>query len=468
MEKHSGHAPSLAQAFADLRISPEILKAIAGMGFEKPTPVQLQVIPLMLQGSDVVVQSQTGTGKTAAFAVPILQNMDLRAGLQALILVPTRELALQVTDEFHSLGKHTKFSIVTVYGGASMEVQLDALRRGANVVVATPGRLLDHMGRGTIDLSRIRTLVLDEADLMLDMGFIDDVRQIIDATPQERHTCLFSATLPPEISQLAHEYLVTPETVRINEEQLAVGNIKQEYISVDPREKVSALATILKLRNTQSAIVFTRTKLGADSLSRSLHSLGFHVYALHGNLTQSRRERVMADFHAKKFNILVATDIAARGLDIDDVELIVNYNLPEDPKVYVHRIGRTARAGKAGSAIAFCTNLMETRFIEQVAVFANSEITELKIDIDRSLRPKFSPRSHPQSGGRGYGEGGRGRSYGGGGRGGGYGQGRGGSFHRRSDSGEHSHGYGEGRAQRPRSQQGHYGGRTGGHHHPRG
>lgn len=428
--------------FAALRINENILRAIRDLGFDKPTDVQSQVVPLMFQGSDVVVQSQTGTGKTASFAISILQCLTAKQNVQALIVVPTRELALQVVEEFKELGKYSRFSIIAVYGGASMEVQVDALRRGAQVAVATPGRLLDHIRRGSIDLSSVHFLVLDEADLMLDMGFIDDVRQIIQATPNERQTCLFSATLPIEIAQLSSDYLNCPETVRIKEEQLAVDRIKQEYYSVDPREKVSAVATLLKLRGNPASVIFTRTKAGADSLEHSLRSLGFEVRALHGNLTQSKRERVMDEYRHKRFNILVATDIAARGLDIDDVDLVVNYNLPEDPKIYVHRIGRTARAGKEGQSVAFVTNLMERRFIEDTAVFSNSTITELVMEIDRSLKPKFAPRG--TFGGRGGGrfggrDGGRGR-FGGrdgdrGGSRGGYGQDRGSSGGYRGGSG---------------------------------
>ncbi|MDD5348230.1 MAG: DEAD/DEAH box helicase [Candidatus Omnitrophica bacterium] len=395
--------------FAALRINENILHAIRDLGFEKPTDVQQQVIPLMLQGSDVVVQSQTGTGKTASFAISILMELKAEPRIQALIVVPTRELALQVVEEFREIGKYSRFAIAPIYGGVSMEPQISAVRNGAQVVVATPGRLLDHLRQGTIDLSSVGFLILDEADLMLDMGFIDDVRQIIQATPQERQTSLFSATLPIEIAQLSSEYLNTPESVRIKEEQLAVDLIKQEYISIDPREKVSAIATLLKSRNSPSSVIFCRTKAGADSLERSLRSLGFNVRALHGNLTQARRERVMDDYRNKRFNTLVATDIAARGLDIDDVDLVVNYNLPEDPKIYVHRIGRTARAGKSGMAVSFVTNLMEKRFIEDTAVFSNSQINELKLEIDHTLKPKFTPRSDD----RGYGRGGSGRGFGG-------------------------------------------------------
>jgi ATP-dependent RNA helicase DeaD len=437
-------------AFAALRINENLLKAIRDLGFDKPTDVQSQVIPLMFQGSDVVVQSQTGTGKTASFAISILQCLAPKQHVQALIVVPTRELALQVVEEFKELGKYSRFSIIAVYGGASMEVQVDALRRGAQIVVATPGRLLDHIRRGSINLSTAHFLVLDEADLMLDMGFIDDVRQIIQATPNERQTCLFSATLPVEIAQLSSDYLNCPETVRIKEEQLAVDRIKQEYFSVDPREKVSAVATLLKLRGNPATVVFCRTKAGADSLEHSLRSLGFEVRALHGNLTQARRERVMDEYRHKRFNILVATDIAARGLDIDDVDLVINYNLPEDPKIYVHRIGRTARAGKDGQSVAFVTNLMERRFVEDTAVFSNSTITELVMEIDRSLKPKFAPRGTfgGRQGGRGFGGRGGGRGFGGdrGSRGGyggdrgsssrgGYGQDRGSSGGYRGGSG---------------------------------
>jgi len=434
----SGVSTQGPAGFAALRINDNILKAIRDLGFENPTDVQSQVVPLMFQGSDVVVQSQTGTGKTASFAISILQCLTPKQNVQALIVVPTRELALQVVEEFKDLGKYSRFSIIAVYGGASMEVQVDALRRGAQIAVATPGRLLDHIRRGSIDLSNVHFLVLDEADLMLDMGFIDDVRQIIQATPNERQTCLFSATLPIEIAQLSSDYLNCPETVRIKEEQLAVDRIKQEYYSVDPREKVSAVATLLKLRGNPASVIFTRTKAGADSLEHSLRSLGFEVRALHGNLTQSKRERVMDEYRHKRFNILVATDIAARGLDIDDVDLVVNYNLPEDPKIYVHRIGRTARAGKEGQSVAFVTNLMERRFVEDTAVFSNSTITELVMEIDRSLKPKFAPRG--TFGGRGGGRfGGRDSGRGFGGRGGGSRGGYGG------DRGSSRGGYGQDR-----------------------
>ena len=421
-------APTL-EGFVKLRVAPPILKAIAQMGFTAPTEVQEHVIPLMLQGSDVVVQSQTGTGKTAAFAISILQTLHQERKLQSLIIVPTRELCLQVVEEFRSLGKYMPhYSILPIYGGVGMEPQISGIRNGAQVVVATPGRLLDHLRQGNINFEHIRILVVDEADLMLDMGFIDDIRQIISNMPVERQTSLFSATLPLEVAQLADEYLNAPETVRIHEEQLAVERIQQEYYSIDPKHKISAVATVLKARNTPSTIIFCRTKAGADSLERSLHSLGFTVRALHGNLTQAKRERVMDEYRQRKFNILVATDIAARGLDVNDVDLVINYNLPEDPKVYVHRIGRTARAGKKGMALSLCTNLAEIRFIEQTAQFSNSQINELKMEVDLSLIPKRMPYSHDDGDGRRGG-------YRGGRSSGGYGGSRGGSYGGRSSGG---------------------------------
>ncbi|MFH1107450.1 MAG: DEAD/DEAH box helicase [Candidatus Micrarchaeota archaeon] len=383
--------------FDKLGISPDILKAVHDAGFTEPTAIQEQAIPVMLQGLDVIAQAQTGTGKTAAFAVTILQTLKPAKNTEALVLVPTRELAMQVVEEFKLLGRHSPHSILAVYGGENIERQIRELQKGAQVVVGTPGRIIDHLERRTLNLSHAKIVVLDEADRMLDMGFIDDVKLILSHTAAHKQTLLFSATMPQQIIDLSRQSMVDPQVIKTSEDKLTVDNVLQLYVGVDGRDKISALTALLRLKKPSRTIIFTRTKYGADNLHYSLERQGFHSIALHGNLTQAKREKSLDDFRRREGTVLVATDIAARGLDIDDVALVVNYNIPEEPMTYVHRIGRTARAGKEGEAVSFATNLAEKRFLEDVAKMTGSAISEMKLEF------KGRPASNEDTEYRGHG-----------------------------------------------------------------
>jgi len=348
----------MSQTFESLRIDPRILKAIEKKGWSEPTPVQVDTIPVIMDGRDVMAQAQTGTGKTAAFGIPILQRIEKGKIPSALVLVPTRELGLQVSEEIKEIGEFMDIRVLPVYGGASIDVQFEALRRGVEIVVGTPGRVIDHIKRGTLDLRGIKFLVLDEADRMLDMGFIDDIRYIISKLPKQRNTMLFSATLPGEIRELASEHMKDPESIIISEDKLVLPNTDQTFINVGRKNKIWALCRILDSEKPK-AIVFCQTKRMVDTLNRSLTSYGYPVAALHGDLTQSKREKVLEDFRSGKIMVLIATDVAARGLDILDVTHVINYDIPENPEVYVHRIGRTGRAGKDGKAITFVSSQEE-------------------------------------------------------------------------------------------------------------
>ncbi len=364
--------------FDKLKVHANIQKAIEKLGFKEPTDIQREAIPILLQGIDLIGQAQTGTGKTAAFAITILQTLKPSKQSQALILVPTRELVLQVVAEFRELGTHMQYSIIPIYGGEDIGRQIRALQHGSQIIVATPGRLLDHLQRRNIDLSHIHTCVVDEADRMLDMGFIDDVTRIISHIPKERQMMLFSATMPDAIVQLARRTMRNPEIIKVSEDKLPVEKISQHFIMSDPYHKIPILVHLLQQRKPKLTIVFTRTKRGADNLFYSLRNKNFRVTLLHGNLSQARREKSMHSFRHAHSDILVATDIAARGLDVDDVELIVNYNIPDDAYVYAHRIGRTARAGKSGDAITFVTNVAEQRNLQQFSRELNCKIIEIK------------------------------------------------------------------------------------------
>ena len=352
--------------FADLGLLPELLRAVQDAGFSAPMPVQARVIPIVLSGRDVIVQAQTGTGKTAAFALPILQQCrPLEQRVQALVLTPTRELALQVTAVFHQLGRYTRVRAVPVYGGQPIERQIRALRDGADIVVGTPGRIIDHLRRETLQLDGVRMVILDEADEMLNMGFIEDVEWILDQTPATRQTGLFSATIPERVAQLAHRYLHDPVRVTIAPEHITVPHIRQIVYEVPESAKLAALQRVLAFEQPTSAIIFCRTKSGADTLAQALQARGEDAEAIHGDLTQAQRDRVMARFRAGKAVLLVATDLAARGLDIPQVTHVINYDIPQDPESYVHRIGRTGRAGAPGTAITLVTP-RERRMIREI------------------------------------------------------------------------------------------------------
>ncbi len=365
--------------FTALNLRPELEQAISALGYLKPTPIQAGMIPLMLTGADVIGQAQTGTGKTAAFALPILHKLEPgRRVPQALVMAPTRELALQVAEAIINFGQFCNVQVAAIYGGAAYARQISQLRRGVDVVVGTPGRLLDLLNRGLLDLSEIRTVVLDEADEMLSMGFLEDIEAILAATPAERQTALFSATLPTEIRRLAEQYMRKPQSVIIQREQVTVAAIEQRCYLVNEHEKTAALTRLFEMEEISSALIFVRTRAGSSELANALSTRGFPSEALNGDLSQDARERTLNRFRAGQIKVLVATDVAARGLDIDGISHVFNYDLPEDPEVYVHRIGRTGRAGKTGIALTLVTPY-EKRRLREIERFARSNLTQMPI-----------------------------------------------------------------------------------------
>ncbi|MBR7800386.1 DEAD/DEAH box helicase [Undibacterium fentianense] len=343
--------------FADLQLSDAIQRALSDVGYESPSPIQAATIPTLLEGRDVLGQAQTGTGKTAAFALPILSNLDIRQSApQALVLAPTRELAIQVAEAFQTYARYIPdFHVLPIYGGQSYGPQLSALRRGVHVVVGTPGRVIDHLDKGSLDLSQLKTLVLDEADEMLRMGFIDDVERILQETPEGHQTALFSATMPSVIKRIAQTYLNKPAEITVAAKTGTADNIRQRYWLVSGMHKLDALTRILEAETFDGMIIFARTKLGTEELASKLSARGFSVAAINGDIQQAQRERTIQQLKDGKIDILVATDVAARGLDVERISHVVNYDVPYDPESYTHRIGRTGRAGRSGEAILFIT-----------------------------------------------------------------------------------------------------------------
>ncbi|MEX0885627.1 MAG: DEAD/DEAH box helicase [Phycisphaeraceae bacterium] len=343
--------------FADLRLSEPILRAVATEGYSVATPIQSMTIPHALEGRDVLGSAQTGTGKTAAFALPVLHRLaETRGGKRArgLVLCPTRELAKQIADSFATYGRHLSISGTVIFGGVNQNPQVSALRRGVDVIVATPGRLQDLMNQGHVDLGAVQTLVLDEADRMLDMGFINDIERIVKHLPAKRQTLLFSATMPQAIRRLADRLLTNPATVAVTPEQPTLDAVEQSVCHVQTRNKPALLAHLLDGMNITRALVFTRTKHGADRVTKQLRTCNHQADAIHGNKTQNARERALKQFALGRTRVLVATDVAARGIDVDGISHVINYDLTHEPETYVHRIGRTARAGASGVAISFC------------------------------------------------------------------------------------------------------------------
>ena len=343
-------------SFKELGLSPQIQQALDELGFDEPTPIQDQAIPELLDGHDVIGQAQTGTGKTAAFGLPLLQYLDPdNDEVQAVVLTPTRELCIQVTQALRSYAEHLDVEIVAVFGGAPIKSQQAQLRSGAHVVVATVGRMMDLMSRRSLVLTAARYIVLDEADEMLDLGFIEDVEKILRMCPSGRQTALFSATMPPPVKRLAESYMYDPTTISITPKTLTVDAIAQAYVEVGAKEKAAKLVELLKIEEPEQAIIFCRTKIGADRLEKTLKNKGLDVKALHGDMSQGSRDGVMIAFKDHRVRLLVATDIAARGLDIEHVTHVINYDVPASSEVYVHRIGRTGRVGRTGRAITFVT-----------------------------------------------------------------------------------------------------------------
>lgn len=343
-------------AFKDLGLAPEIQRTLDELGYEDPTPIQEQAIPELLAGHDVIGQAQTGTGKTAAFGLPMLQYLDPASDeVQAVVLTPTRELCIQVTQALRAYAEHLDVEIVAVFGGAPIRPQQSQLRAGAHVVVATVGRMMDLMSRRSLVLTAARYVVLDEADEMLDLGFIEDVERILRMCPSGRQTALFSATMPPPVQRLAEGHMYEPTTIRITPKKLTVDAIAQAFLEVPAKEKAARLVKLLKAEEPEQAIIFCRTKIGATRLDRALRDKGLDVKALHGDMSQGARDGVMISFKDHRVRLLVATDIAARGLDIEHVTHVINYDVPDSSEVYVHRIGRTGRVGRTGRAITLVT-----------------------------------------------------------------------------------------------------------------
>lgn len=355
--------------FAQLGISQAILDALADMGFEEPSPIQAACIPLVLDGRDVIGQAQTGTGKTAAFGIPIVERVTPVPHVQAIVLTPTRELAIQVAEEIGRIAKYKRgVRALPIYGGQSIEHQIRAMKKGVQIVIGTPGRVLDHLRRKTLRLDEVRFFVLDEADEMLDMGFIDDIEAILRLVPKDRQTLLFSATMPPEIRRLALQYMNRPETVAISRGTVAAPTVTQVYYRALESQKLDVLCRILDAEEVERGILFCRTKKGAAELAQALQTRGYSADALHGDLNQSQRNKVMDAFRSGELELLVATDVAARGIDVENVTHVINYDIPQDPESYMHRIGRTGRAGKTGMAITLVTprEMKQLQHIERV------------------------------------------------------------------------------------------------------
>src|SRR4051794_794573 len=378
--------------FAELGLSEPLLDALQHLGYENPTPIQEEAIPGLLEGRDIIGQAQTGTGKTAAFGLPLLQYIDVRdEEVQALVLTPTRELCIQVTQALRAYGEKKGVKVVAVFGGAPIRTQQAQLKEGAQVVVGTVGRVMDLMSRHSLMLTSARFVVLDEADEMLDLGFLEDVEMILSRCPSGRQTALFSATMPTEIKKLAEKGMYDPQTIKVRAATLTIDTVEQFYVEVPEREKADALARVLKSERPTQAIIFGRTKIGVDRLARSLNDKGLRVKALHGDMSQGSRDGVMIAFKDGREKLLIATDIAARGLDISGVSHVINYDMPNSPEVYVHRIGRTGRVGRSGRAITLITP-KQVRDLDAVRKHANTEISPWS----ENGKPAASPPPPPE------------------------------------------------------------------------
>src|SRR5580765_451240 len=366
--------------FSELGLSPELLKAIDKLGFEQAAPIQAEAIPLLMQGRDVVGQSQTGSGKTAAFGVPAIEKVDpAQRNVQVLILCPTRELAVQVSEEVHKLAFFKRgIHALPIYGGQSYERQFSGLKQGAQIVIGTPGRVMDHMRRGTLRLETVKMVILDEVDVMLNMGFREDIEFILQAVPKTRQTVFFSATIPRPIQELIQKYSRDPQNVRIEQKALTVPTVEQVYYEVDRRYKIDLLTRLIDLHDLKLGIIFCNTKRMVDDLVEHLNAQGYSADRLHGDMSQNMRERVMNKFRKSGLEFLVATDVAARGIDVDDVQVVFNYDLPYDAEDYVHRIGRTGRAGRSGRAITFVAG-REIWKMQQIIRFTKGKVRRERV-----------------------------------------------------------------------------------------
>lgn len=369
----------MTNQFARLQLHPELVQTVSTLGYTEPTPIQSAVIPVLLAGQDVIGQAKTGTGKTAAFALPMLHNLTLGADhVQALVVTPTRELAVQVAGAIRDYGRHLGVRVLAVYGGAPYPPQIRQLREGVEVVVGTPGRLMDLMKRKSLDLSEVAMVVLDEADEMLSMGFIEDIETILGATPAMRQTALFSATMSPQVRRLANGYLHKPQSITVQNQELTATNVEQRYSMVNPHDKTNALTRLLEIEPTARAIVFVRTRADSTRVADELTERGFPAEALNGDMDQDARTRTLNRFRRGQLQVLVGTDVAARGLDIDDISHVFNYDLPTDPEVYVHRIGRTGRAGRNGIAISLVSGA-ERGHLRRIESLIKQHLTEAEL-----------------------------------------------------------------------------------------
>jgi ATP-dependent RNA helicase DeaD len=378
--------------FRELGLSEPLLEALTHLGYEEPTPIQEQAIPALLEGRDVIGQAQTGTGKTAAFGLPLLEYVDPDdPEVQALVLTPTRELCIQVTQALRAYGERRGISVVAVFGGAPIRDQMSRVKENAQVVVGTVGRVMDLMGRHALVVTSARYVVLDEADEMLDLGFFEDVETILSRCPSGRQTALFSATMPPEIKRLAEQGMYDPVTIKVKAATLTIDTVDQFFVEVPDREKQEKLVEVVKAEQPDQAIIFVRTKIGADRLSRRLNDAGVRVKALHGDMSQGQRDGVMIAFKSERERLLVATDVAARGLDISGVTHVINYDVPNSPDIYVHRIGRTGRVGRSGRAITFITP-KQRRDLEAIERHAKTEIGPWSADAGEKPKRERKPR----------------------------------------------------------------------------
>jgi ATP-dependent RNA helicase DeaD len=380
-------------SFDELPLRPDISKGVHSAGYLRPFPIQAQAIGPLLEGKDLIGQAKAGSGKTLAFGIPLVQAVDPRVpAVQSIVLAPTRELAVQITLELQKIASFTSVRVVTIYGGQSMQVQLDALRRGAHIVVGTPGRTIDHLMRGSLKLGSVKFAVLDEADIMLDMGFIEDVDYILGKSPAERQTALFSATMPKSVVQLSRKYMVDPVYVMVDVNEPSAETLEQFYARVERDQKLTLLLDILDKENRKSVVVFCRTRHGAIRLAKELERRYHSVVSLHGDLSQNQRDRSMGLFRSGKADILVATDVASRGIDVRQIDCVINYDVPEDPTVYFHRVGRTARAGDVGRSYTFVSG-EESHDFARIAALAKAPIKPLREkDARAPIRPTLSSR----------------------------------------------------------------------------
>ena len=381
------------QEFNDLPLSRDVLRGIKALGFEKPSPIQAQSIMPLLEGRDVIGQAQTGTGKTAAFAIPMVQGIDLSDDrVQGLVLVPTRELAIQIADHISMISRYTGVRVCPIYGGEKINRQIRQLKRGVHIVVGTPGRIIDHLERRTLRLRAVSMVVLDEADRMLDMGFVRDINKILGKVPEHKQTSLFSATMDRNVWEICDKYMDRPEKILVSKDEIALEQIEQRYVKVDPMTRYPILTELIAEQGIRKAIIFTRTKRGAYSLSKKLKRSGYNAGALHGDLSQPQRDRVTLGFRKDSVDFLVATDIAARGLDIGGITHIINYNIPRETLAYFHRIGRTARMEAEGTAITFVAH-GEEKALAEIKAQTDTRITELKTSVEVKAGPPDKHRA---------------------------------------------------------------------------